>query len=115
LETEVLLVSAIANTDYLLAHLATQFKVVHTLEFEDHHYFAEDELHDIKRRFENIKSKNKIILTTEKDATRLELHGDFFWKNQLPVWVLPVEVQFCDEDERRFKTDVQQFLKGFKT
>lgn len=113
-DTEVLLVSAIANTDYLIEHLVTQYSAVHTLEFEDHHYFAADELLDIKRRFEAIKSPNKIILTTEKDATRLELHRDFFWQNNLPVWVLPVEVAFCGEDEALFQEDVRRFLLDFK-
>lgn len=115
LETDALLVSAIANTDYLLQYLVGELRSVNTLEFEDHHYFAEDELEDLKRKFEAMPSKNKIVVTTEKDATRLELHEAFFWKNQLPVYVLPVEVRFCDEDERVFQEDVKQFLMEFKS
>jgi tetraacyldisaccharide 4'-kinase len=110
LNTDVLLVSAIANTDYLLKHLGTQVRSVQTLEYEDHHYFEEDELLDMVRRFERMPGRDKIIVTTEKDATRLELHGDWLFKQQLPVYVLPIEVAFCDDDEIAFQEDVKSVL-----
>lgn len=114
LDTHVLLVSAIANTDYLLQYVGGEAGSVQTLEFEDHHYFDDSDLLDMQRRFEALPQRNKIILTTEKDATRLELHQDFLWKNQLPVFVIPVEVTFCDNDEADFQTDVKQVLLDFK-
>jgi len=114
LDTDVLLVSAIANTDYLLQYLGKEVRSVQTLEFEDHHFFDEDDLNDVNRRFERLVSRNKIILTTEKDATRLEIHEKFLWQNKLPVFVLPIEVDFLDDDPSKFKADVQQFLLEFK-
>ncbi len=115
LDTDVLLLSGIANTDYLLQYLATAVKSAQTLEFEDHHFFKEDELNDMLRRFNRLPGRNKIILTTEKDAMRLELHRDFFWKNELPVFVLPVEVTFCDDDETGFQEEVKRVLLDFKS
>jgi Tetraacyldisaccharide-1-P 4''-kinase len=114
LDTDVLLVSAIANTDYLLQHLAKSVRSAQTMEYDDHHYFKEDELRDILRRFQSLPSKNKIMLTTEKDAMRLELHRDFFWQNQIPTFVLPVEVEFCDQDEPAFQTELKRALLDFK-
>ena len=114
LDTDVLLVSAIAHTDYLLSYLAGEVRSVQTLEYEDHHYFEETDLNDLLKRFQNLPSRNKIIVTTEKDAVRLELHQSFFWKNALPIFVLPVEVAFCDDDETAFQADVQQFLLDFR-
>lgn len=115
LDTDVLLVSAIANTDYLLKHLAVSVKSAQTLEFEDHHFFKEDELLDMVRRFGRMNGRNKIIVTTEKDAMRLELHRDFFWKNEIPIYVLPVEVAFCDDDELAFQEEVKRVLLEFKS
>jgi tetraacyldisaccharide 4'-kinase len=114
LNTDVLLVSAIANTDYLLKHLAGEVQSIRTVEFEDHHYFEEKDLQEIVKSFDAMNSRNKIIVTTEKDAMRMELHQSFFWKNELPIYVLPVEVAFCDRDEVDFQADVQQFLMDFK-
>ncbi len=115
LDTDVLLVSAIANTDYLLKYLGAAVKSAQTMEFEDHHFFKEDELRDMLRRFERLSSRNKILITTEKDAMRLELHRDFFWKNEIPIYVLPVEVEFLDADEWAFQEDVKRVLLEFKS
>ncbi|HNL40099.1 MAG TPA: tetraacyldisaccharide 4'-kinase, partial [Saprospiraceae bacterium] len=113
-QTDVLLLSAIANTDYLMKYLAGEVRSVQTLEFEDHHYYQETDLLQLQRRFDAFDSQRKIILTTEKDAMRLELHQEYLWKNQLPLFVLPVEVQFCDQDEAGFQADVRKFLMEFK-
>jgi tetraacyldisaccharide 4'-kinase len=115
LDTDVLLVSAIANTDYLLKYLGTAVKSAQTMEFEDHHFFKDEELRDMLRRFERLSSRNKILITTEKDAMRLEIHRDFFWKNEIPIYVLPVEVEFLDSDEWAFQEDVKRVLLEFKS
>ena len=112
--TDVLLLSAIANTDYLLDYMATTVRSAKTMEFEDHHNYDLADMVDVKRRFEAMTSDNKIILTTEKDAARLEAHHAFFYENKLPVYVLPVEVDFCDNDEAEFQEDVKNFLLNFK-
>ncbi|MCC6461012.1 MAG: tetraacyldisaccharide 4'-kinase [Saprospiraceae bacterium] len=114
LQTDVLLVSAIANTEYLLQYLSGTVHSVQALEYSDHHYFDEADLNTVLRRLDAMPSQRKIILTTEKDATRLELHQGFLWKNELPVWVLPVEVEFCDNDEPEFQAEVKRFMLDFK-
>jgi tetraacyldisaccharide 4'-kinase len=114
LKTDILLVSAIANTDYLLQYLGSVARSVHTMEFEDHHYFKEEDLYDLGKRFDALESDQKIILTTEKDATRLELHASFIAQRQWPIFVLPAMVAFHGEDEAAFQNDVKQFLTGFE-
>lgn len=114
LNTDVLLISAIANTDYLLHYLGNEARSVQTLEFEDHHLFLEEDMNNLLQRFGRIQGNNKIIVTTEKDATRLELHADFIFKNKLPVYVLPIEVRFCGEDETAFREDIKKTLLDFK-
>lgn len=115
LNTDVLLISAIANTDYLMQYLTQKVKSVQTIEFEDHHYFSETDLLEMTKRFDQMQSSNKVILTTVKDAMRLELHQAFLWQNQLPVFALPVEVEFDREDEAAFQADVRKFLLDFKS
>lgn len=115
LDTDVLLISAIANADYLLNYLGETVRSVRTFEFEDHHYFVEDDLKELLRRFAALESGNKIILTTEKDATRLELHQAFIWQSGLPIFVLPAEVVFFDDDETLFQEAVKKFLLGFNS
>lgn len=111
----VLLVSAIARTEYLVDYLEDQVEHVKLLEYEDHHYFSKYDVSHIKKIFDLIESPNKIILTTEKDAMRLELHEQFLTEHQLPIFVLPARVAFHEEDGEQFNADVQKYLLGFKS
>ena len=113
-ELTVLLISAIARTEYLVEHLETQVESVRVLQYEDHHYFTNYDVSHLKRNFDQIDSPNKIILTTEKDAMRLELHKNYLVEHKLPVFVLPAEVAFHGEDGEQFNQAVQQFLLNFR-
>ena len=114
LETDILLVSAIANSDYLLQYLGGEAHSVETIEFEDHHFFEPTDLLEVKKRFERMTRHQKIVVTTEKDAMRMEIHKNFFWDNDLPLYVLPIEVAFFEQDEADFQAEVKKFLLNFK-
>ncbi len=110
----VLLISAIANTDYLLQYLESQVASVATFTFADHHYFSNYDMGQLDRLFRIRTPKPDLILTTEKDAMRLELHQQFLLEKKLPVFVLPVEVEFLFQDGNRFDERVKEFLLEFK-
>ena len=68
---EVLLITGIANPNPLLEFLTEkEIKFTH-LKFADHHHFTTNEIEEIKQKFEVINVDKKLILTTEKDYTRL--------------------------------------------
>ncbi|NNF34400.1 MAG: tetraacyldisaccharide 4'-kinase [Saprospiraceae bacterium] len=113
-DADVILVSAIANTAYLRQHLDNEVASVHELEYEDHHIFLERDIEYMEQVYINRESSNKIILTTEKDAMRLELHRDLIYKKKLPVYVLPVEVSFLFDQKDEFINDIRSFLLNFK-
>jgi len=115
-DRDVLLVSAIANADYLKNYVAEQSSAVFMMEYEDHHFFDESNLNDIKKAFGNLTkdAHQKMILTTEKDAVRLEMHRDFILKNKLPVFVMPVQVQFHFDEKEAFDQSIRDFLLNFK-
>ncbi len=110
-----LLVSGIANTDYLQAYVSKQLNYIQLVSFADHHWYSNYDLGQIKRQYDQLPGPNKIILTTEKDATRLALHRDYILENKLPIFVLPVEVSFLWNEENRFKDILAQKLLEFKS
>lgn len=114
-DMSVLLVCAIANSDYLNDWLETKVGTVRTKDYEDHHYFDESDLMDIEKHFANLPGSKKIILTTEKDAMRFELLREQILEKKLPLMVLPVEVQFDGQDGPRFDLLVKEFLLNFKS
>ena len=113
-QLEVLVFCAIANTDYLENYLQKTVRKAKILQFPDHHFFTNSELGNLKAQFDLLKSAQKIILTTEKDAMRLRLHQDFIIESQLPIFVLPIEVDFLFDEAEKFQDDVKQFLLNFK-
>lgn len=66
----VLLVTGIGNPTPLLSHLEKDFKVTH-INFKDHHLFSAEDIRDIREKFDTFASKDKIVVTTEKDFMRL--------------------------------------------
>jgi tetraacyldisaccharide 4'-kinase len=109
--TEVLLVTGIANPRPLKKMLEEHSQSYHMLQYADHHIFTIDDLNEIKERFEKIESKNKIILTTEKDAVRLiKFEKDMV---ELPVYIIPVKHRFLFGEGEQFNKIVTGFIQQF--
>jgi tetraacyldisaccharide 4'-kinase len=70
-EYEVCLVTGIANPQPLLEFLKVQEVNIHHEKFPDHHEFSSSDIEQILRRYDQISSKKKLLLTTEKDYMRL--------------------------------------------
>ena len=113
-ETDVLLVCGIAKTDYLLNYLSSKVKSVTTMAFEDHRLFSNYDVAQFKNLFESMTGKKKIIITTEKDGTRLLLHQKYLVENNLDIYVLPIEVAFHFGEGEAFNNDVKKVLLNFK-
>jgi tetraacyldisaccharide 4'-kinase len=91
-EYEVLLLTGIAKAKPFVDFVGKRFKKIHHLEFTDHHNFSVADVENIDRKYENIKSLNKIILTTEKDYMRLKDESALIEN----LFYLPIEVELND-------------------
>ncbi|WP_298370762.1 tetraacyldisaccharide 4'-kinase [uncultured Lutibacter sp.] len=70
-EKEVVLVTGIANPTPLLDYLHNMDVRFTHLKYPDHYNFNEDDLKTISEKFDAVVSKNKLLLTTEKDYVRI--------------------------------------------
>ncbi len=113
-ETEVLLVTGIAKVDYLVEHLSYHVKAITTLAFEDHRVFTNYDMAHVKRLFEQMTGRKKVILTTEKDATRLDLHRAYITGSQLNIFAIPIEVKFLFDEGEAFDNEIKNSLLDFK-
>jgi tetraacyldisaccharide 4'-kinase len=112
-DSNVLLVCGIANPNPLKVFLAEQVHSYDMLRYADHHIFNSDDLADIKKHFEKIQGNNKIILTTEKDATRLVKFADEL--KDYPVYVLPIEHSFLFGEGEEFDKLVLDYIFSYST
>lgn len=111
-EDEVLLVCGIANPKPLKEYLLERAETYYQMDYSDHHIFRIDDLRDIKKKFENIHAKNKMIITTEKDAVRLIKFTNELM--DLPLYVLPIRHKFLFDEGNIFDDMVIDFIKHFK-
>ena len=108
---EVLLVCGIANPYPLIQFLEENYEEVNTLIFRDHHNYTTADMLKIMQRFQSIACKNKIIITTEKDAIRLkDLDPVKAW-NKMPIYVLPIEVSFKGDYGEKFNELILDYVR----
>lgn len=62
--------------------------------FPDHHNYSRHDTEHILERFKSLKGKQRIIITTEKDAVRLAANPYFPYELKAHTFFLPVEVRF---------------------
>jgi len=98
----ILLFTGIANDYPLQEEVRRKCTDLSILKFPDHHKYEPEDLETIRKRFEDLPSRKKIILTTEKDLMRLK-NPEFsnFFKN-LPFFYLPIEIDFHEKDKQKF-------------
>jgi tetraacyldisaccharide 4'-kinase len=107
---QVLAFSGIAHNTHFLAELKRQFKSVQAITLSDHSNYSAKELRDIAERFNNIQSASKIIITTEKDAVKLKSEEAVSFLGELPVYVLPVSVQFEENEASELLTNLRGYI-----
>lgn len=111
-QTEVLLVTGIANPRSLKSYLEERTDTYYQMNYSDHHIFSIDDWRDIKKRFNQIETDKKIILTTEKDATRLLKFEQEL--AEVPFYVIPIEHHFLFSEGTMFDSIVIKFIENFK-
>ncbi|MCS6904058.1 MAG: tetraacyldisaccharide 4'-kinase [Bacteroidia bacterium] len=100
LRYEAFVISALANNIAFSQFLENNgIRVVHTMFYEDHHFYTILDIQKIIVIYKKLKALKKeiIILTTEKDATKLR---PFFIQNSdfqdLPIFVVGIELAFYE-------------------
>lgn len=105
-----LLFTGIADASPIKNHLTKKGCKVQHFNFSDHHEYSMVDIVAITRAFNELKG-NKYIVTTEKDAMRL----DSAWIQEkiqgLPLYYIPIEMAFHGSDEQEFNKQVLHYVK----
>jgi tetraacyldisaccharide 4'-kinase len=96
----VVLITGIADPAPLVAHVRSLFPSVEHVAFPDHHRFTEGDLQGLAARCAKFAPGPKMLLTTEKDATRLLplLPGSAL--SEFPLAVIAMQAVILNEPER---------------
>jgi len=108
----VTLISAVAQSSYLVNYIEDKVATVLDINYEDHHFFSKDEVLSLIEKHKAKNSTNKIILTTEKDATRLALFKHIFEEHNIKLYAIPISVLFYKKEA--FEHEIKTYLLDFK-
>lgn len=108
-EEYVLLLTGIASPEQMRMDIEKYCDNITPLAFEDHHYFSAKDTEFINKTFEGLPSP-KIIITTEKDATRLK-HLDGLSKEvKEALYTLPIEVEILQNKQKVFNENIISYV-----
>ncbi|MBC7695081.1 MAG: tetraacyldisaccharide 4'-kinase [Burkholderiales bacterium] len=95
----IILFTGIGNPTPMVTYLREYSSYVKHIQYSDHHQFTLKDINDIREELDAIEGGNKIVITTEKDAMRLRTGDLQDMANTLPLYVLPIEVDFKDKTQ----------------
>jgi tetraacyldisaccharide 4'-kinase len=95
----IVLFTGIGNPSPLITYLKEYASDLYHIEFSDHHQYTLHDLLTIRNKFDSYEGGNKIIVTTEKDAMRLRGNDLEETANSLPLYTLPIEIDFKDKTQ----------------
>lgn len=113
---DIVLLTGIARPEPLASHLEKSSQILKHYAFPDHHKFTEKEIQKIyNQHFDNI-GRDSILVTTEKDWSRLQSYDLRNIVSLLPVFVVPIEVEFLTETQRdTFNQILTDHVRGKET
>lgn len=106
----ILLLTGIASPEQMLEDLKPYCKNITPLRFSDHHQFNDDDVEKINEAFASLPSPRTII-TTEKDATRLENLEGLSEEVRKSIYTLPIEVKIMLDQQEKFDEVIMSYVQ----
>lgn len=109
----VVVFTGIGNPEPMVTYLKEYAASVKHIQYPDHHMYTLQDIAGIRNVLDSIEGGNKIVVTTEKDAMRLKDADLQDVVNTLPLFVLPIEVDFKDK-EQEFNETIINYVRTNK-
>ncbi len=107
----VLLVTGIVSNAPIVEYFKLQNAKVEIISFSDHHHFTANNYSEIEQKFIHLQSDKKIILVTEKDASRIVSSPDFPESLKGYMYYLPIRIQFLQNKQTQFTQNVIHYVE----
>ncbi len=109
-DEHVLLLTGIATPQQIITDLQPYCNHIQPLTFGDHHQFTEKDIANINETFSSMPSP-KMIITTEKDACRLEKISGLNEQVRKSIYILPIHIEFMLEQEESFTNKILSYVQ----
>ncbi len=109
----IFLITGIANPVPLGEHLKRLCTDLNVFRFADHYQFKEKDLERVIEKFHATYSGTKAIITTEKDSMRMRDPKIKKLIKNIPLYYVPIEVDFHGKDKDKFDHLILNYLENF--
>ena len=106
----ILLLTGIASPQQMLIDLQPVSTHITPITFGDHHQFTPDDIERVNSTFASMQSP-KIIITTEKDATRLTDVEGLSEETKQNIYALPIRIRFMLDGEEEFNNKITSYVR----
>lgn len=107
--SQILVVTGIASPKPLAKYLSKYTNRIKQVIYPDHHNFTQNDIKEIQRKFDELDTTNKTIITTEKDYSRLK-------EMNLPdelidhIYYLPIKVKILNNKEPELLNLIKNYV-----
>jgi tetraacyldisaccharide 4'-kinase len=111
----VLAFSGIAKTQLFIDELNTRYGQVKPLSFADHKEYNAITFNTIVKQLSLLPEQGRVLMTTEKDAVKLNTETARGILGNTPVFYLPITIQLSDSDQSKLVDALTPFIQSFET
>jgi tetraacyldisaccharide 4'-kinase len=105
------LLHAIANAAPIEQYLKTICKQLGVQSYADHYHYTENDVSKWLKHYQN--KEADIYVITSKDWTKLKIFQSIFQKNEFPLYILPVKINFTTlEKQQQFNQTIINYVKN---
>ena len=108
-DTSIMLLTGIASPQQMIVDLKPYGRQIVPLSFADHHNFSKSDIERINSKFAELPSP-RIIITTEKDRSRLLTAEGLSEEVKANIFALPIEVKFMLDGEKTFNDKIVSYV-----
>ncbi len=107
----IIVFTGIADPYLLERYLRKYCDYLDVIEFADHYDYTIKDIEMIKERYTKHFSQNKILVTTEKDISRLLKKEIVASIKDLPLYYVPIEVEFHEKESKNFDNEILNYVR----
>lgn len=108
-----LAITGVANPRPFIKYLRRFKAKVKILRFSDHHNFSQSDMKEILDKFNSIRSKDKFLITTEKDAVRLANNPYFPPSLRSRSYFIPITVEEMSDDGQTLAESIKLMIRNY--
>jgi tetraacyldisaccharide 4'-kinase len=114
LNPALILLAGIANPELLKEHLQVASSQIKSLIYPDHYNYTARDMHELIETFSSSSAQNKFIITTEKDAMRLQHFTALEEEIKAAMYYIPIHVEFLENEGKNFNHLITNYVRNNK-